>query len=90
MAVKIRLTRLGAKKKPIYRIIAADSQAPRDGSFLEILGTYDPHANPAQVQVQAGLLQKWLARGAQPTDTVYSLLRSRGLWPVEEQTAAVQ
>lgn len=79
MAVRIRLARLGAKKKPMYRIVAADSQAPRDGSFLEIVGTYDPHQNPALVQVDAEALQKWLGRGAQPTDTVNSLLRSRGL-----------
>ncbi len=81
MAVRIRLARLGAKKKPMYRIVAADSQSPRDGSFLEILGTYDPHANPAQVNVSAESLKKWLERGAQPSDTVGSLLKSRGLLP---------
>ena len=90
MAVKIRLTRMGAKKKPMYRIIAADSQAPRDGSFIEILGTYDPHKDPAQVQLKGDLLQKWLARGAQPTDTVYSLLRSKGLWPAEPEATSAQ
>ncbi len=81
MAVKIRLTRMGAKKKPYYRIVAADSQSPRDGRFLEILGTYDPHAEPAEIKVAPELLAKWVAKGAQPTDTVRSLLRSRGLWP---------
>lgn len=81
MAVRIRLTRMGTKKKPMYRIVAADSQAPRDGYFLEILGTYDPHQNPAQVNIKADLLSKWVAAGAQPTDTVGSLLKSRGLWP---------
>jgi small subunit ribosomal protein S16 len=81
MAVRIRLARLGAKKKPMYRIVAADSQAPRDGSFLEILGTYDPHVDPAQISVSAESLKKWLDRGAQPTDTVGSLLKKRGLLP---------
>jgi len=81
MAVRIRLARMGAKKKPIYRIVTADSQAPRDGAFLEILGTYDPHQNPAQVNVKAELLSKWVVAGALPTDTVGSLLKSRGLWP---------
>jgi small subunit ribosomal protein S16 len=87
MAVRIRLARLGAKKKPMYRIVAADSQAPRDGSFLEILGTYDPHANPAQVKISAESLKKWLERGAQPTDTVGSLLKSHGLLPGSEAAA---
>ncbi|MFH1058594.1 MAG: 30S ribosomal protein S16 [Pseudomonadota bacterium] len=81
MAVKIRLTRMGAKKKPMYRIVAADSQSPRDGSFLEIIGAYNPHQDPAQVTVKADVLAKWVASGAQATDTVYSLLKSRGLWP---------
>lgn len=88
MAVKIRLTRMGTKKKPMYRIVAADSQAPRDGSFLEILGVYDPHQNPALVQVKAEQLTKWLERGALPTDTVSSLLKSRGLLPQAQAPAA--
>jgi small subunit ribosomal protein S16 len=81
MAVKIRLTRMGAKKKPYYRIVATDSESPRDGRFLEILGTYDPHQDPAEVKVKAQLLVKWLERGAKPSDTVKSLLKARGLWP---------
>jgi len=84
MAVKIRLTRMGAKKKPYYRIVAADSQSPRDGRFLEILGTYDPHQDPAQVQVKDELLKKWLDRGATPTETVASLLKARGLLPGQQ------
>lgn len=88
MAVKIRLCRMGAKKKPVYRIVAADSQSPRDGSFLEIVGTYDPHQDPAQVTVSAEALTRWLERGAQPTDTVNSLLRSRGLMPGAATPAA--
>ena len=79
MAVKIRLTRIGAKKKPFYRIVAADSEAPRDGKFLEILGSYDPHQDPAEVKVRPELLSKWLKRGAKPSDTVLSLLKANGL-----------
>ncbi|MBU1274337.1 MAG: 30S ribosomal protein S16 [Proteobacteria bacterium] len=79
MAVRIRLTRKGAKKKPFYRIVAADSQSPRDGKFLEVLGTYDPLQNPAQVKVDGALLQKWLDRGATPSDTVFNLLKAQGL-----------
>ena len=85
MAVKIRLTRIGAKKKPFYRIVAADSQSPRDGKFLEILGTYDPHQDPAEVKVKPELLKKWLDDGAQCSDT---LLKARGLLPGSPDTAA--
>ena len=88
MAVKIRLTRIGAKKKPFYRIVAADSQSPRDGKFLEILGTYDPHQEPAEVKVKPELLKKWLDQGAKPTDTVAALLKARGLLPGGQQQAA--
>ncbi len=88
MAVRIRLTRMGAKKRPFYRIVAANSESPRDGKFLEILGTYDPNQDPAEVKVKPELLQKWLDKGAQPTDTVASLLRSRGLLPQGEEAAA--
>jgi small subunit ribosomal protein S16 len=75
MAVKIRLARYGAKKKPFYRVVVADSQAKRDGRFIEILGTYDPNQNPAQVNIQRDKLQSWLDKGAEPTDTVASLIR---------------
>jgi small subunit ribosomal protein S16 len=88
MAVKIRLTRIGAKKKPQYRIVAADSQAPRDGAFLEILGTYDPHKDPAGIEVKSERLAHWVSQGAQPTDTVRSLLKARGLWPAKGVAAA--
>jgi small subunit ribosomal protein S16 len=89
MAVKIRLTRIGAKKKPFYRIVAADSQSPRDGKFLEILGTYDPHQEPAEVKVKPELLKKWLDDGAQCSDTVATLLKARGLLPgASEEVAA--
>ena len=81
MAVKIRLLRMGAKKKSMYRIVAADARAPRDGNFLEIVGTYNPHAEQAGVAIKPDLLQKWLKCGAQPTDTVRSLLKANNLWP---------
>jgi len=77
MALKIRLARLGAKKKPFYRIVVADSQAKRDGRFLEVVGIYDPNQNPAKVQIKTEALEKWSARGAQPTDTVRSLLKKQ-------------
>ncbi len=75
MALKIRLARLGAKKKPFYRIVVADSQAKRDGRFLDVVGIYDPNQTPARVEVKKELLDKWSAEGAQPTDTVRSLLK---------------
>lgn len=77
MALKIRLARLGAKKKPFYRIVVADSQAKRDGRFLDVVGIYDPNQNPAKVEFKNELLDKWTAEGAQPTDTVRSLLKKR-------------
>ena len=77
MAVRIRLTRKGAKKKPFYRIVAADSESPRDGHFLEVLGTYDPLKEPAEVKVDSAALQKWLDRGATASDTVASLLKAQ-------------
>jgi len=74
MAVKIRLTRLGRKKLPYYRIIVADVEAKRDGRFLDIIGTYDPLKEPAEITFDAQKLQSWLAQGAQPTQTVKSLI----------------
>jgi small subunit ribosomal protein S16 len=79
MAVRIRLTRKGAKKKPFYRIIVADVEAPRDGKFIEIIGTYNPLTDPAEVKIDSERLKVWLDRGAQPTDTVRSLLKKQGL-----------
>lgn len=72
--VKIRLQRFGAHKAPKYRIVAADSKSPRDGKFLEIVGTYNPLTNPATVNVDAEKVQAWLAKGAQPTETVKNIL----------------
>ncbi len=79
MAVRIRLTRLGRKKKPFYRIIVADSENKRDGKFLAILGTYDPLQNPAAVQIDNDKLQDWLGRGALPTTTVKSLIKKQAV-----------
>ena len=79
MAVKLRLKRMGAKQKPFYRIVAADSRSPRDGRFIEQLGTYDPKTNPATVTLKEEEILKWLANGAQPTGTVRSLLSKKGV-----------
>ena len=78
MAVKLRLLRMGAKKAPFYRIVAADSRAPRDGRFIELLGTYDPRTNPAKVTIKEEEVLKWLNNGAQPSDTVKNLLSKEG------------
>ncbi|MEW6264724.1 MAG: 30S ribosomal protein S16 [Thermodesulfobacteriota bacterium] len=75
MAVKIRLARMGAKKKPYYRVVVAEGLAKRDGRFLEIIGSYDPNQDPAQVKIDKGRLEEWLNRGAQPTTTVASLIK---------------
>lgn len=79
MAVKLRLRRMGAKKNPFYRIVAADSRSPRDGRFIEIVGTYDPKTNPATVTLKEVEIMKWLNDGAQPTDTVRSILSKAGI-----------
>lgn len=79
MAVKLRLLRMGAKKAPFYRIVAADSRAPRDGRFIELLGTYDPRTNPAKVTIKEEEILKWLNNGAQPSDTVKNLLSKEGI-----------
>ena len=78
MSVKIRLARRGAKKKPFYRIVAADSEFPRDGRFLEMLGTYDPMVEPAAVTLKEDRIKYWMGEGAQPTTTVKSLLKKQG------------
>lgn len=75
MAVRIRLARHGAKKKPFYRIVVADSEAPRDGRYLEAVGTYNPLRDPAEITVKQERVQYWLEQGAIPTDTVRSLLK---------------
>ena len=75
MAVKIRLRRMGAKKAPFYRIVVADSRYPRDGRFIEEIGTYDPTRDPSVINVDLGKANKWIANGAQPTDTVKKILK---------------
>ncbi len=77
MALRIRLARFGAKKRPYYRIVVSNSESPRDGRFLEIIGTYDPRQEPAAVTVKEELLAQWVSKGATPTDTVASLLKKR-------------
>jgi len=77
MALRIRLARFGAKKRPYYRIVVTNNESPRDGKFLEIVGSYDPNQDPAAVTVKDELLALWLGRGATPTDTVASLLKRR-------------
>ena len=79
MSVKIRLRRLGAKKAPFYRVVVADSRYPRDGRFIEEVGTYDPTKNPSEFKVDAEKAKKWLANGAQPTDTVRALMKLNGI-----------
>lgn len=86
MPVRIRLTRRGAKKKPFYRIVAADSEAPRDGRFLEVLGYYNPLKDPAQVHIDEDGVKKWMQRGAKLSETVRSLLRKKEASKVSSQT----
>ncbi|RPF47987.1 SSU ribosomal protein S16P [Hydrogenoanaerobacterium saccharovorans] len=79
MAVKIRLRRMGAKKAPFYRIVVADSRYPRDGRFIEEVGYYDPTKNPSIVKIDEEKAKKWISNGAQPTETVKSLLKANGV-----------
>jgi len=80
MAVKLRLKRMGAKQKPFYRIIVADSRSPRDGRFIETVGTYDPVKKDNNISVNEERVNYWLTNGAQPTDTVKSILSKSGAW----------
>ncbi len=79
MAVKIRLRRMGAKKAPFYRVVVADSRYPRDGRFIEEIGTYNPLKEPAEVKIDAEKAKSWIGNGAQPTDTVKRLLKNSGI-----------
>ncbi len=79
MAVKIRLRRIGAKKKPFYRIVVADSRSPRDGRFIEEIGYYDPKTEPATVKTDSEKVSSWIAKGAQPTDTVKRLFKENNI-----------
>ncbi|MBE7027602.1 MAG: 30S ribosomal protein S16 [Ruminococcaceae bacterium] len=79
MAVKMRLRRMGAKKAPFYRVVVADSRYPRDGRFIEEIGTYNPLTNPSEIKIDGDKAKKWLENGAQPTDTVKTLLKKSGI-----------
>ncbi|MEG2080213.1 MAG: 30S ribosomal protein S16 [Oscillospiraceae bacterium] len=79
MAVKIRLRRLGAKRNPFYRVVVADSKAPRDGRFIEEIGTFDPMKNPAEINIDAEKAVQWIKNGAQPTETAKALLKKSGI-----------
>jgi small subunit ribosomal protein S16 len=79
MAVKIRLKRIGAKKNPYYRVVVADSRYPRDGRFIEEIGTYNPLTDPSEIKIDSEKAAKWIKNGAQPTETVKSLLKKTGV-----------
>ena len=79
MAVKIRLRRMGSKKAPFYRVVVADSRYPRDGRFIEEIGTYNPLTDPATINIDADKAKQWLGNGAQPTDTVKALLKKASI-----------
>ncbi len=79
MAVRLRLTRVGSKKNPIYRVVAADSRAPRDGRFIEIVGRYNPQTHPSTIELDADKVKRWLANGAQPSEQVARLIKAAGI-----------
>lgn len=79
MAVKLRLARVGSKKNPIYRIVAADERSPRDGKFLEIVGRYNPQTHPSTIEIDEAKARHWLSNGAQPTDAVKRLLKTQNI-----------
>ncbi len=79
MAVKLRLTRVGSKKNPIYRVVAADSRSPRDGKFIEIIGRYNPQTDPSTIELDEQKVKDWLGKGAQPTESVRRLLKIKNL-----------
>ena len=79
MAVKIRLTRMGRKKAPFYRVVVADSRSPRDGKVIDTIGTYNPLTTPAEIKINEEAAQNWLSKGAEPTDTVKNLLSKAGI-----------
>ena len=79
MAVKLRLTRVGSKKNPVYRVVAADSRSPRDGKFIEIVGRYNPQHNPSLIEIDEAKAKAWLEKGAQPSAVVAKLLKTQGI-----------
>jgi small subunit ribosomal protein S16 len=80
VAVKLRLMRMGKKKQPTYRLVAADGRSPRDGRFIEVLGTYEPRAEPSRINIDNEKAVNWLRKGAQPTETVQKILKISGAW----------
>lgn len=90
MAVKLRLMRMGKKKQPTYRIVAADSRSPRDGRFIEIVGNYDPRREPSAISVDNAKAVRWLSEGAQPTERVVKLLKASGAWDEFEAAKAAR
>ena len=78
MAVRMRLTRVGSKKNPVYRVVVADSRSPRDGKFIEIVGRYNPQTDPSTIELDEEKIRGWLEKGAQPSDTVQRLLKAKG------------
>ena len=79
MAVRMRLTRVGSKKNPIYRVVVADSRSPRDGKFIEIVGRYNPQTDPSTIELDEEKIKGWISKGAQPSSTVQKLLKAKGL-----------
>jgi small subunit ribosomal protein S16 len=79
MSIKLRLTRVGSKKNPIYRVVAADSRSPRDGKFLEIVGRYNPQTDPSTIEIDESKVKTWLGKGALPTEAVSRLLKVKGI-----------
>ena len=79
MAVRMRLTRVGSKKNPIYRVVVADSRSPRDGRFIEIVGRYNPQTQPSTIEIDEAKVKDWISKGAQPTDSVRRLMKAQGI-----------
>ena len=79
MAVKLRLTRVGSKKNPIYRVVVADQRSPRDGRFIEIVGRYNPQTDPSTIELDEDKVKDWLGKGAQPSDAVAKLIKASGI-----------
>ena len=79
MAVRLRLTRIGSKKNPIYRVVVADSRSPRDGRFIEIVGRYNPQTDPSTIELDEAKVKDWLSKGAQPSDPVAKLIKASGI-----------
>ena len=88
MAVKIRLTRLGDKKSPFYRVVVADARVARDGQYIEQIGTYNPLKSPAEIKINTELANKWIKNGAQPTETAKSILQTAGVLEVKGNSVA--